>query len=319
MNAVRILELDVRRPTWTKVADDLGGFIDEMIREIRSIPFYKTNDGYRYAGHLLKDPVTGKNCYTFLFGEEAIEEEDGELSVAIRDIYLSAIDKLNALVISEEDFETWTTFHKESPSIVSYHRILESIGEDILLSYLFGLPTKWQPEETPISNPQEIWDKQYPNDVTDMMIKEWDDSQRKNQPMNSRMVMRQSIRRNSELTQELLFLDKSATCTLKKTVVQRSGDVVLNHNNPFADVSIKEQHFVYGSVMGQFEALGLTTSHTVTKQAKDLQRSYFVLQPGFKIKKEKLDNMKQTQDVLFDDTISTEIVQQDNNIYVYID
>lgn len=95
-------------------------------------------------------------------------------------------------------------------------------------------------------------------------------------------------------------------------------EYVLNHNNPFADISIQNQQFIYASDVDQFGTLSLNTSHTVTRIQHDEDKSYLVMQPGFKIKTTNAIQMVSPQEVIFDDELTSELAQQDDKIYVYI-
>lgn len=79
--------------------------------------------------------------------------------------------------------------------------------------------------------------------------------------------------------------------------------VVLNHNNPFADVNIKNQSFLYPDKNGVFKTLSFRLGHTMTVVEKD-DKEIVALQPNFKISKnnnrEKVDTT-----ISFDDTLTT--------------
>lgn len=98
-----------------------------------------------------------------------------------------------------------------------------------------------------------------------------------------------------------------------------SSDVVLNRNNPFADVSIKDQQFIYAADHGRFNSLELNTSHTLTRVNKNDDQSAITLQPGFKIRNSTKLDRQQHSDISFDDTLTTEIAQSDDRNYIYVD
>lgn len=104
----------------------------------------------------------------------------------------------------------------------------------------------------------------------------------------------------------------------QQTDTGNADNVVLNHNNPFADISIRNQQFIYASDSDQFGTLSLNTSHTVTRVQHDEDTSYLVMQPGFKIKTTNSVQTTSPQEVIFDDVLTNEIAQQDDKIYVYI-
>lgn len=99
----------------------------------------------------------------------------------------------------------------------------------------------------------------------------------------------------------------------------RKADVVLNRNNPFADVSIRDQQFLYAADHGRFNSLELNTSHTITRTQKNDEQSMIVIQPGFKIRNSPKLDAGYNSDISFDDTLTTEIAHNDDLSYVYID
>lgn len=260
----------------------------KMYEDLVAIPFYKTEDGYRYAAFLLEQEDHKSEIHRFfqrLDYHESTSADKGEgleEQKAVRKLFGDALERLSAIKVSDEAVTAWTAFQKEQDGVLEYHQVLEQVKEGLaLIVFEFGLHAEEAGYPTPAEhNP-------------------------------SRMVCH--------------YWKKNVTCIDRKKVYddltkeRSSSDIVLNHNNPFADISIKEQQFIYGSIMGQFETLGLSTSRSVTKVPKDTEKSYIVMQPGFKIKKAKTINEKKTQDVLFDDTMTTEIAQKDNNIYIYLD
>lgn len=260
----------------------------QIYDEICNIPFYKTEDGYQYAAYLLDDEERVTLTHAFLENQNPDDYFEGlggqPEKETIQGIFRKSIEKLSEIKVSEESLTAWITFQKEREGILEYHRCIEDLYEQIVLSVftMKAMTDEKDTEETPKENPtNRIICRYAKNEVwCEDARKAWED------------------------------LHKAGGA---------SADLVLNHNNPFADISIQEQQFIYGSIMGQFETLGLTTSHTLTRVAKDTERSYIALQPGFKIKKSKGMTSKKKQDILFDDTLTTEITQNDDNVYVYID
>lgn len=106
-----------------------------------------------------------------------------------------------------------------------------------------------------------------------------------------------------------------------RQTTRQSGatNYVLNRNNPFADISIKDQQFIFASDYNRFNSLELNTSHTLTRVQKNEDQSFIALQPGFKIRKTSDIGANIQSDISFDDTLSTEIAQNDDHIYVYVD
>ena len=107
---------------------------------------------------------------------------------------------------------------------------------------------------------------------------------------------------------------------------QRPTDIVLNRNNPFADVSIRDQQFIYAADYNRFNSLELNTSHTLARTQKTEDESFIALYPGFKIKNsQKIDGNTHSltksdlSEISFDDTLTTQIAQRDEHTYVYLD
>lgn len=261
---------------------------ETLYRELQSIPMYKTDTGYAFAGFLLDSTEHPTEIASFLASEDAIFGLTNESADHGRALFRKAIEDLSALCITDDALVGWQTFQKEVGDVETYHHILSDLYDNLMLEcFRCALETD-DTEETLI--PEEKTEEMEKTAAKLMPIQgEW-------MPIPSLQLLWESSRSAQPV----------------------SSEVVLNHNNPFADISIKEQSFIYGSVLGQFESLGLTTSHTLTKVAKDTEKSYLALQPGFKIKRSKHIEKQEKQDVIFDDTLTTEVAQNDDNIYVYI-
>lgn len=103
------------------------------------------------------------------------------------------------------------------------------------------------------------------------------------------------------------------------TKSSNTSDLVLNRKNPFADVSIRNQRFIYASDYDRFNALELRTSRKITKVDKDEGRSFVTLQPGFNIRNSPKVEGGAKSNIRFDDTLTTELTQDDDKTYVYLD
>lgn len=261
----------------------------ELYEELVSTPFYKTDDGYRFASFLL-DGETNRTIRL------AFESDKTPIEVTVKEwkrivaLLKESIKSLSAVHVSDEDLTVWMLFQKEEGGVEECHGIWERLREGISLimfeSYAMAEDAGLDAE----------------GDTAD-----------------------EKLRQNAEYMPELChYWNTDMVCVDRNAVWKKaneqsmSGDIVLNHNNPFADISIKEQQFLYGSIMGQFETLKLTTSLSCTKVPKDTERSYIALQPGFKIKKSKNTLKNNVASVIFDDTLTTEITQKDNNVYVHL-
>lgn len=264
---------------------DIPPFCRRLETSLGNIPFYKCTDGYRFADHLLQtadeESVTGFFGDPDQFGDRFGTDREFE---GFRTRAMRVLEELRACIITEEDMTAWLTFRKDVGTVATYHGILESFHEDVTCLFF-----------------------------TERVLGEADGSETDMEVFDAPGA-------------KVLRYGDRVCCTdmgeiwKRETRERRGGkEKVLNRNNPFSDISIKEQQFIYGSDMGEFEAIGLTTSHTMTRIDKDTEKSYLVLQPGFKIKKSGTVTESKKQDVLFDDTITTEITSNDDNVYVYID
>lgn len=84
---------------------------------------------------------------------------------------------------------------------------------------------------------------------------------------------------------------------------KHSKNVILNHNNPFADITIQNQEFIYPDKNGKFQTLNFNVGYTMSK-IEDEDKAAIVLQPDFKISKSS-DRNKITSAITMDDTITT--------------
>lgn len=271
----------------------------QVYEEIKSLPFYKAREGYQFAAYLLNDRETTTSEFLHPDPEKEPQYWGCKEFVAegLRNLFLNLIEDLSAITVSDEDLTAWMTFKKSQGGVEEYQHLLQTVLEQIIS---FELQEEILPRE------------------------------RMTMPLIQEMTQQEQEELSAHNTARYVYLwyqgsyhrtyDMAEIWQKTETGKAASEDVVLNHRNPFADISIKEQQFIYGSVMGQFEMLGLTTSHTLTQVAKDTEHSYLALQPGFKIhRSRKLSDMGKSQPVVFDDTLTTEITESDDNIYVYIE
>lgn len=265
----------------------MPGQVNVLFSEIKDNPFYKTAAGYQYATYLLTRSEVVESMV-----QRCLTATDDETFTDLRPIISEILDRLSRIVITEEALSAWLTFQKEKDGVKEYHKCISDL-DNALATTVFNKAISSQ------SNTQ----------IGEIVTETTEDRNKHNwSPITFRYQGGEIM--CFDLNQQWKEVDKASNTNMT--------NVVLNHNNPFSDISIKEQRFIYGSILGQFESLGLTTSHTVTKVTKD-DKSYMALQPGFKIKKRKTLKEQTKQDVLFDDTLVTEITQQDENIYIYID
>lgn len=100
---------------------------------------------------------------------------------------------------------------------------------------------------------------------------------------------------------------KPITNTAKKGSRQ-----VLNHRNPFADVTIENQQYLYNDG-DTYKTLSFMTGHTLTKQVNEDDEEVLLLQPGFKISKsdDRL-SIYAGGTIVMDDTITIKIEEDDS-------
>lgn len=97
------------------------------------------------------------------------------------------------------------------------------------------------------------------------------------------------------------------------------GDkMILNRNNPFADVTIKSQQFFYKAGDGSTETLFFNTNNIVEKVDKN-GKDMFTMRPGFSVTKEHGVVQRPMQKVTFANSITEPIVGDEDHIYIHID
>lgn len=85
----------------------------------------------------------------------------------------------------------------------------------------------------------------------------------------------------------------------------KNQKTILNHNNPFADITIENQSFIYPGDDGTYQTLQFHTGYTMSK-VEDETSCAVVLQPDFKISKtEDRDIVHNT--ITMDNTITTKL------------
>lgn len=83
----------------------------------------------------------------------------------------------------------------------------------------------------------------------------------------------------------------------------KSDITILNHRNPFADITIENQEFLYPDTDGKYQTLQFNVGYTMSK-IEDENSAAIVMQPDFKITK-KLDRNTVENTITMDDTITT--------------
>lgn len=72
--------------------------------------------------------------------------------------------------------------------------------------------------------------------------------------------------------------------TVQETQQTSNKNIILNRNNPFSDITIQNQEFIYPDTSGKFQTLQFNIGYTMAKVETETTASV-VLQPDFKITK----------------------------------
>lgn len=94
--------------------------------------------------------------------------------------------------------------------------------------------------------------------------------------------------------------------------------IILNKDNPFADVTIKSQQFFYKASDGSTETLFFNTNNIVEKVDKN-GKDMFTMRPGFSVTKEHGVVQRPMQRVTFANSITEPVVGDEDHIYIHID
>lgn len=94
------------------------------LTDLRKIPFAKTEDGYQFAYWVydLNDSEDKRN--------ELLESENGK---AAAELLNKAKAELETVVITEDDYLSWTVHKKESGGIAQYHKIINDLSIGLLM------------------------------------------------------------------------------------------------------------------------------------------------------------------------------------------
>lgn len=112
--------------------------------------------------------------------------------------------------------------------------------------------------------------------------------------------------------------EESAFYSINSVETSGMTKQVLNRNNPFADVTIKSQHFFYKTADGGTETLFFDTNNIVEKTDKS-GKDMFTMRPGFSVTKEYGVIQKPMQKVTFSGSMTEPIVDDEEHIYIHID
>lgn len=95
-----------------------------MLTDLRKIPFAKTDDGYRFAYWVydLNDSEEKNSALA--------ESENGK---AAAELLAKAKEELAAIVVTEDDYLSWSVHKKESGGITQYHKVIHDLSMGLLM------------------------------------------------------------------------------------------------------------------------------------------------------------------------------------------
>lgn len=97
----------------------------------------------------------------------------------------------------------------------------------------------------------------------------------------------------------------------------KNKHVILNHHNPFSDVIIDTQTYLYPNENGEYTRLSFTTNYKATVVSSGDQQNATLI-PNFEINKQALDttNIDKTA-IVFDDTLASDLPKKNSNHALY--
>lgn len=97
----------------------------------------------------------------------------------------------------------------------------------------------------------------------------------------------------------------------------KNKHIILNHRNPFSDVIIDTQTYLYPNETGEYTRLSFTTNYKATVVSSGDQQNATLI-PNFEINKQALDttNIDKTT-IVFDDTLATDLPKKNSNHALY--
>ena len=223
-----------------------------MLRNLRKIPFAKTEGGYVFASWIYD------LNYDALKQEELLNSENGKEAAMLLE---EAKARLDTIMVTEDDYLAWTVRKKEKGGLKQYHDIIQNLSINLL--------------------------------------------------MLSINTTAESIK-NEEHNKEDHFY------TVSYQQKEDDSRIVLNRNNPFADVTIKSQQFFYKTADTGTETLFFDTNNIVDKIEKN-GKNLLTMHPGFSVTKEHGVARKPIQKVTFSNTLTEPIVGDEEHIYIHID
>lgn len=95
-----------------------------ILHDLQKIPFAKVDDGYRFASWIYELNDTEKKR------QEVIESPHGEDAIKLLE---KAKADLSEVVVSEDDYLSWTVHKKNAGGVAQYHKIIQGLSDALLL------------------------------------------------------------------------------------------------------------------------------------------------------------------------------------------
>lgn len=274
--------------------------------EITTLPFEKyisneMNDlAYIVSVHLhIKQLFELANLLDLVdFDFEILASIDSQSQLEQTNYYASVLESITFEVIDPEIYNTYDTYtqkdYDNQKNNYEIYKIFKNYFDQISqLSIEENVANKWLIERIPLDN-----------------------------IVNINQLKKTLCYKMSELLMELPTYDESElnfinTTTKMKRHRSKQARYVLNKNNPFSDIAIENNQFLYATDKGQFNTLSFVTNQTLTKVTQS-ESSYLALIPSFKVQKT-VTPFDVTDDITIDDTVSTPIAENNSNkIMLYI-
>lgn len=114
----------------------------------------------------------------------------------------------------------------------------------------------------------------------------------------------------------LAYFDQQKQENSDNTSIPSGSDVILNKANPFSDVVIDNQSYIYPDESGRYERLSFAEGYKLTKLKVEDQDLLAVI-PNFDVGKQKITDPIQTGTVKADNTVSTKLpdVKEGKNLF----
>lgn len=274
--------------------------------EITTLPFEKyisneMNDlAYIVSVHLhIKQLFEIANLLDLVdFDIEILASIDSQSQLEQTNYYASVLESITFEDIDPEIYNTYNAYtqkdYDNQKNNYEIYKIFKNYFDQILqLSIEENVANKWLVERIPLGNIIAI------NQLKKTL----------KYKMSELLIEHPTYHKN-----EFTVID--TTSTVKRHRSQKT-QYVLNKNNPFSDIAIENNQFLYATDKGRLNTLSFVTNQTLTKVTQS-ESSYLALVPSFKVQKT-VTPFDVTDAITIDDTISTPIVDDNlNKIMLYI-